>query len=187
MQVIHWKGQLSDTYYRYNYFDIFFAQLKCGIKGVRIDNRRDALQIQKSLKLYMRLIIPKQFSSKRNNIKFLSIGVQGLSFYDSVYISIFSNNRPDGRAVTRSSLEREVWGSNLGPVKSDTMLPTARHRCDISSKEAVLPRRNDAETGPANSLHASAYYSEYNERFDLIWFSVIIIKIPNCSVSNLRL
>ena len=43
--------------------------------------------------------------------------------------------RPVGWAVTRSSLEREVWGSKLGPVKSDTVLPTARHRCDISSKE----------------------------------------------------
>ena len=76
-------------------------------------------------------------------------------------------NRPVGRAVTRSSLKREVRGSNLGPVKSDTVLPTARHRCDISSKGAVLPGRNDAEMGPANSLHASAYYSEYNKRFDL--------------------
>ena len=66
----------------------------------------------------------------------------------------------------RSSLEWEIRGSNLGPVKSDTVLPTARHRCDISSKEAVFPGCNDAETGPANSLHASAYYSEYNERFD---------------------
>ena len=28
----------------------------------------------------------------------------------------------------------------------------------------MLPGRNDAEMGPANSLHASAYYSEYNER-----------------------
>ena len=56
-----------------------------------------------------------------------------------------------GRAVTRSSLERKVLGSNLGPVKSDVVLPTARHRCDISSKEAVLPGRNDAEMGPANS------------------------------------
>ena len=26
----------------------------------------------------------------------------------------------------------------------------------------------DAEMGPANSLHAMAYYSEYNERFDFI-------------------
>ena len=29
-----------------------------------------------------------------------------------------------------------------------------------------MPGRNDAEMGPANSIHASAYYSEYNERFD---------------------
>ena len=49
------------------------------------------------------------------------------------------HNRPVGRAVTRSSLEREVWGSNLGPVKWDTVLPTACHRCGISSKGAVLP------------------------------------------------
>ena len=55
----------------------------------------------------------------------------------------------------RSSLEREVRGSNLGPVKSDTVLPTARHRYNVSSK-AVLPGRNDVEMGPANLLHASA-------------------------------
>ena len=55
------------------------------------------------------------------------------------------------------------------PVKSDTVLPTAGHRCDIPSKGAVLPVSNDAEMGPANSLHASAYYSKYNERFDLIY------------------
>ena len=65
-------------------------------------------------------------------------------------------DRPVGRTVTRSSLEREVWGSNLGPVKSDAVLPTARHRCDISSQGAVLPVHNGAELGPANSLHASA-------------------------------
>ena len=78
------------------------------------------------------------------------------------------NYQPVGRAVTRSSLEREVWGSNLGPVKSNTVLPTARNGCDISSKEAVLPWHNDVEMGPgpANSLHALALYSEYNERFD---------------------
>ena len=38
----------------------------------------------------------------------------------------------------RSSLKQEVRGSNLGQAKSDTVLPTARHRCDISSKETVL-------------------------------------------------
>ena len=41
-------------------------------------------------------------------------------------------------------------------------LSTARHRCSISSKEAWLPV--DAMTRKltlCNSLHASAYYSEY--------------------------
>ena len=41
--------------------------------------------------------------------------------------------------VTRSSLEREVSGSNLGPVKPNTVLPTACRSCGISLKEAVLP------------------------------------------------
>ena len=90
-----------------------------------------------------------------------------------------------GRAVTRSSLEREVWGSILGPAKSDTVLPTARHGCDISSKGAVLHGRNDAEMGPANSLHASAYYSEYNERLDFViekpvsspWNKLCVLKL----------
>ena len=63
-------------------------------------------------------------------------------------------------------MEREVWSSNLGPVKSDTLLPAAHHRCDIFSKEAVLLGHNDVEMGPANSLHALAYYIECNERFD---------------------
>ena len=39
-----------------------------------------------------------------------------------------------GRAVTRSSIKREISGSNLEQVKSDTVLPTARQRFDISSK-----------------------------------------------------
>ena len=75
------------------------------------------------------------------------------------------------------SLEREVLGSNLGLVKSDTALPTARHHCDILSKEAVLLGCNDAKMGPANLLQASAFYSEYNERFDLI-FIAKMHKIP---------
>ena len=78
---------------------------------------------------------------------------------------IFYKKWPVVRAVTRPSTQREVWDSNLGQIKSDTVLTTARHRCDISSKGAVLLGRNDAEMGPANSLHVSARYSEYNERF----------------------
>ena len=57
----------------------------------------------------------------------------------------------------------------------------ARHRCDISSKRAVLPGRtgaemaqwpNDAEMAPANSLRASTYCSEFNKKFDFDIFSV---------------
>ena len=59
--------------------------------------------------------------------------------------------------------------------QSVTVLPMARHRCDISSEEAVLPGRNDAEMGPANSLHASANYSEYNKRFDLIYLFFFLL------------
>ena len=39
-------------------------------------------------------------------------------------------------------LLREIWGSFLGPVKSDAGSPVTRHRCDIFSEfEAVLARR----------------------------------------------
>ena len=48
-------------------------------------------------------------------------------------------NRPVNQAVNRSSLEREVLGLNLRPVKLNTLLPTVRHLCDIFSKGAVLP------------------------------------------------
>ena len=63
---------------------------------------------------------------------------------------------PVGPTVTQLSLKRKVRGSNLGPVKSDRVLPTARYCCDLSLKEAVLPGSNDAEMSPANLLHASA-------------------------------
>ena len=76
----------------------------------------------------------------------------------------------DGRALTRSSIEREAGGSNFGSVKSNTELPTARHRCNIASKEAVLPERSDAEMDLANSLHASAYRASIIK--DLIWTCV---------------
>ena len=56
-----------------------------------------------------------------------------------------------GQVMTHWSLDR-----NIEPVESDTMLlSTARHRCDISLKRAVLPVRNDAEIDPSY-LHISA-------------------------------
>ena len=111
-------------------------------------------------------LIYRYLSEKSYNYaqKFIDTGVLQLM------LLCFKKYRPVGQAVTCSTLEREFWDSNLGPVKSDTELPTARHRCYISSKGAVLPGRNDAEIDPANSLHASAYYSEHNETFDLVCF-----------------
>ena len=64
------------------------------------------------------------------------------------------------------------------------MLPTARLCCNISSKEAVLPRRKDAEMGPANLLQASAYYSEYNEKF---WFDALESCFAQSQGSSVRL
>ena len=52
----------------------------------------------------------------------------------------------------RLSLEREVWGSNLGPVRSDTVLPTACHRYGIFPKGTELPERNDMERSTTNLL-----------------------------------
>ena len=64
-----------------------------------------------------------------------------ICIYAYIYIYFFFC-----RAATRLSMEREVQIS--GKVKSNTGLPTARHRCSISSKGAVLPWRNDANMGP---------------------------------------
>ena len=57
-----------------------------------------------------------------------------------------------------------------GPVRSDTMLLTARQCCDTSSKGTVLvvlPAGAMARDGPRNLLHVSASFSEYNQRFDI--------------------
>ena len=51
--------------------------------------------------------------------------------------------------------EAGVRGLNLGLVKSDKLLPTARHHCNSSLKEAVFPGCNEMKVGPANSLHTS--------------------------------
>ena len=74
-------------------------------------------------------------------------------------------DRLDGRAVTRSTLGWKVKGSNLGPVKPNTVLPTARHRCDISSKGAVLPAGAITRRWAASTRYT---LRRINERFDLL-------------------
>ena len=53
-------------------------------------------------------------------------------------------------------LEREICGSNLRPVKLDTLLPIGRHCSDISIIKNYFIERNVAEVGTANLLHPSA-------------------------------
>ena len=43
--------------------------------------------------------------------------------------------------LRRSLSMREIWGSIPGPIKSDAVSPTARHRCDVSS-ELCYPGAN---------------------------------------------
>ena len=76
---------------------------------------------------------------------------------------------PVDQVVMHSSLE---WRSKIliSLVKSNTVLPVALHRCEISLKAAMLLGCNDAVVGPANFL--CAIYCMYNERFDLISFMI---------------
>jgi len=48
--------------------------------------------------------------------------------------------------------------------KSYKALQAVHHRFNIYA-DSCFAWRYDAEMGTANSLHVSAYYSEYNERF----------------------
>ena len=71
-----------------------------------------------------------------------------------------------GIEVTTLLWVPEFAGSNAGLVKSDTVSPTARYCCDVSSDfEVMLSRREGAEMAH-HSLHASTYCRNYNE--DLI-------------------
>ena len=73
-----------------------------------------------------------------------------------------------GRAVTRLSLERGSEVQISGQSNRKQSCQRLATSVTFSSKGAVQPERSDAEMGPANSLHASAYYSQDNERFNLI-------------------
>ena len=82
---------------------------------------------------------------------------------DSVHYFDFS--RPAVSSVAKRTLSvREVWGSIPGPVKSaQCRQRLATVATFLRSCVAQALSRGD---GPRNSLHASAYYGEYNE--DLI-------------------
>ena len=93
------------------------------------------------------LLSPSQGNLGNKNI--ITINLQNLHMLKTLIVQmpefIFKIQRYfAGRAVTSSSLYWEVCGSNLRPVKSDTVLPMASHYCNISPDGAELPSHNDA-------------------------------------------
>ena len=65
----------------------------------------------------------------------------------------------------------EIWDSNPGSVKSDTVSPTACHSCDVSSKVCcsfALVQARSYGDGPRHSLRYSGSLHEYDE--DLFFF-----------------
>ena len=89
-------------------------------------------------------------------------------------------NRPVGRTVLHSSL-RERLRFKSRSIKSDTELPRVRQSSDISLKGAVLPERNDAEMGPANSIVLSSARGQH-------YFRTVEISLENARnlAENLR-
>ena len=96
--------------------------------------------------LYNAILFRSQYASCCFLYSFLPQYLEIWNLFN-VWLLINPLHRPAVRAVPRSCLEREIWGSNLGLVKSDAVLSTACHRCDISSKGSVLAGGNNAETG----------------------------------------
>ena len=56
---------------------------------------------------------------------------------------------------------RKIWGSIPRPVKSDTVLPTARHRCEVSSDLCCPGAKMRGRTPPLATM--LRYCSEFNE------------------------
>ena len=84
--------------------------------------------------------------------------------------------------VTRLSLEREVLGSYLWPVKSDAVLSTARHCCDISLKGAVLPALITQRR--ASRTRYSLWCNSASVMKDLICSLSTAAKISSCQSSS---
>ena len=84
-----------------------------------------------------------QICSSKSAIKLVDL----ILYYQLIFLR-FQNckfyYRPVGRAVTRSSLEREVRDSNLGLVKSNTVLPTGAMMPRWALQTRYTLRRNTA-------------------------------------------
>ena len=123
-------------------------------------------------------ITKKQFLLANSRAVNTNLGVLGLDLHSSSPepVNFFGTQFSLGGHNFRLGAQAVIWGGTArnaprgaGPVSGSGGLTfksrasqirysvaTARHRCDISSKGAVLLRRNNADMGLANSLHALA-------------------------------
>ena len=51
-----------------------------------------------------------------------------------IFTHVKQTNEPVGVVLKGVALSAEIRGSIPGPLKSDTLSPTVRHRCDVSSE-----------------------------------------------------
>ena len=60
------------------------------------------------------------------------------------------HDRSGGGVIQDIALGRKVLSSVPGPIKRDTLSPTARHRCDVSVAEGLI--RDDPGHWPHVSI-----------------------------------
>ena len=80
-------------------------------------------------------------------------------------------HRMVGRAISRSSLEREVWGLDFGLVKLDTAFPTTRHR--RKTKLCYLSAMTRRWAPPTRYTHWRRTVSIMKD-FDLVWYDAAL-------------
>ena len=79
-------------------------------------------------------------ASKKFNANLLSKSIRQFACFVSTFIYFFFyfefdsvSFRRDSSVIETLLSMREIWGLNPGSVKSNTVSPTARHRCDVFS------------------------------------------------------
>ena len=67
--------------------------------------------------------------------------------------------------VKNIAIGGEVWGLIPGPIKSDTVSPTARNRCDVSLELLCCPEARPLRWVPPLVTRFGVWCREYDEDF----------------------
>ena len=121
------------------------------VGGFSIDG--SLLQIQNALKYYNKRVFFQLYLTLR-----IWHHINSQKVFGCEWITIKGRS---SYPLNMSLLVREDLSSIPGSVKSDTILPTYRHRCDVSS-ELCCPGATLQRWAP-HLLHVSAYYRQYKD------------------------